>query len=331
MDRWRIGRFLILAGGIGLFIGSVLAGVDEDAHRGQSLDAIDPLGESNEGALTLSLLVLFLAAWNLWAWGLGKLVVLGLMAFGGVVFTLVDFAHETREPLWSQGYEGVELVARWVVAASSAVVFVGVLWSLAEGLRRPREGQRPDDHPARGVDQQSRPPRRRSQDMAASVAWWRRWGMPVVGLAVAFGIGWLLYAGREDQDAPIDIADEGDGGSVQDEWSIAPDGDSAGSYIFSMIKTFRPLDEADVEDMGGRLVWPETEIVLCDVNIYSAGDQSVQIGTVSPTTEGCPGVHPAFLDFGLPQTACLFVRVGGIDDEHCAPLTVGTAETESEP
>jgi len=34
------------------------------------------------------------------------------------------------------------------------------------------------------------------------------------------------------------------------------------------------------------------------------------------------GMLPAFVDFGLPESACLFVRSDGIDDEYCAPLAV---------
>lgn len=52
------------------------------------------------------------------------------------------------------------------------------------------------------------------------------------------------------------------------------------------MKTFSPLEEGDVEATGGRLVRPETELELCDVDIW-----------------------------GLPQTACLFVSSNGTDDE----------------
>ena len=57
MDRWRIGRLVVLAGGLGMVLGAVLAGVDEDAHRDQSGDAIDFLGRSSEVAVWLSLVV----------------------------------------------------------------------------------------------------------------------------------------------------------------------------------------------------------------------------------------------------------------------------------
>jgi hypothetical protein len=311
MDRWRIGRLLVLAGGLGMLLGAVLAGVDEDAHRDQPSDAIDFLGTSSEVAVWLSLLVVGLAAWHFRAWGLGKLVVVGLVAAGSLWGTLgPDRAYGTREPLWSQGYGGVELVARWVVVASSAVALVGVLWSLVEWAR--------------------------SADVAAvSLAWWRKqWGLVVGGFAALLVVG-LIYmqisSSDGEQEPPADLADQGDGVDVQDEWSISADGDAPGSYIFSMIKTFSGVEEADVEDLGGRLVWPETEIELCDVNIWGAGEGFVQVGIVSPTTEGCPGMLRAFVDFALPQTTCLFIRVDGIDDEHCAPLAVATTETDSEP
>lgn len=301
MDRWRIGRLVILAGGLGMVLGAVLAGVDEDAHRDQPGDAIDFLGRSSEVAVWLSLVVVGLAVWHFRAWGLGKLVVVGLVATGSVVFTL----RGDGDPLWDQGFEGVELVARWVVVVSASVVLVGVLWSFVE---LPRSA------------------RRRAVDVTASLAWWRKWGLAVAAGFVALLVLWQVRQAFDpsEEATPTETSDEADQGfegGVQDDWSISADGDAPGSYIFSMIKTFSPLEEADVEDLGGRFVWPETELELCDVNIW-AGDGFVQIGTVSPTTEGCPGMLEAFVDFGLPETACVFVRSNGIDDEYCAPLAV---------
>jgi hypothetical protein len=160
------------------------------------------------------------------------------------------------------------------------------------------------------------------------VAWWRKWGMLVVGVAVALWVLGLVFSETENAQ-PIDTADEGDESRLlDDEWSITPDDDDADSYIFSMIKTFSSLDEPDEGGVGGRLVWPETEIELCDVNSWGVGEGFVQVGIVSPTTEGCPGMLQAFIDFGLPQTACLFVRSNGIDDEFCARLTVDRVQKE---
>ena len=222
------------------------------------------------------------------------------------MLTTVVEVGDTYDPLWDQGFEGVELAARWVVVVSAAVVFVGVLWSFVEAGRSAR---------------------RRAADVAASLAWWRRWGLAVVGGFVALLVVWQVRQSFEpsEEAAPIETADEVDQGfegGVQDKWSISADGDAPGSYIFSMIRTFSPLEEADVEHLGGRFVWPEAQLDLCDVNIWGVGDGFVQIGAISTTTEGCPGLLSAFVDFGLPETACVFVRSHGVDDEYCAPLVV---------
>lgn len=291
VDGWRIGRLVVLAGGLGILVGAVLAAGVDDSPRGL-------LDRSTTGSLALSSLLLGLAAWHFLAWGLGRLVAVGLMAAGALQFTLYDFGDGT--PLWEE-FTGVELVAGWLVVVSAAVVLIGVVWSFVELIRSPE---------------------RRSEDVAASVAWWRKWGMLVVGVAVALWVLGQIFSQAEEA-FPIDTADENGEVRVQaDEWSITPDGESPGSYIFHMIKTFSPLEETDVDDLGGRLVWPEAEIDLCDIEIQGVGDGFVQIGIVSPTTEGCPGMLQAFEDLGLPQTACLFVRSDGIADEFCAPLTV---------
>jgi hypothetical protein len=260
----------------------------------------DLLQKGSVGSLVVTLLLLGLAAWHFRAWGLAKLVAVGLLAAGGLNLTLVDFGD--GDLLWEQGYTGAELVAHWLLVVWAAVVLVGVLWSFIEV--------------AGSTD-------RRSADVAASVAWWRRWGLAVVGVAVALWVLGLVFARTDDVGPPIETADESDDGRVlEDEWSITGDGEAAGSYIFSMIKTFSLIGEPDEDGVGGRLIWSEAEIDLCDVSIYSAGDGLVQIGIVSPTTEGCPGMLQAFIDFGLPEFACLFVRSDGTDDEYCAPLAV---------
>jgi hypothetical protein len=121
--------------------------------------------------------------------------------------------------------------------------------------------------------------------------------------------------------------DEDDRGPVQDEeWRIALDDEAGGAQTVFMIKIFSPLEEADIEDLGGRLVWEETEIELCAIGIRSVGDGFVQIGDIFQTTEGCgpdTEMQQAFEQFGPPETACVYVRADGFDDEHCAPLIVG--------
>ena len=296
MNGWRIGRLVMLAGGVGMVLVAALA-AGADVGSGQDLR-----NRGTTGSLALSLLLLGLAAWHFQAWGLGKLVAVGLVAAGGVQFTLVDFGD--GDLLWEQGFTGFDLVAPWLLVASAAVVLVGVLWSFVELARR--EGER-------------------FEDVAASLAWWRKWWMLVVAGFVALWVFGQIYAqisSDGEEATAVNTADEDDERGVQEEeeWSITPDGDSAGSYIFHMVKTFSPLEEADVEDLGGRFVWPEAELDLCDINILGVGDGFVQIGILSPTTEGCPGMLRAFVDYGVPQTACLFVRSNGIDDEYCAPL-----------
>ncbi len=127
-----------------------------------------------------------------------------------------------------------------------------------------------------------------------------------------------------------DESDEPD----DEEWSVALDDAGVGIHTVSMIKTFSPLEEADIEDLGGRLVWGETEFELCRIGIRSVGDGFVQIGDIFQTSEECDGdtgMQQAVDDLGPPDSACVFVRVDGVDDEYCAPLTVRTAEDEGEP
>ena len=284
MDNWRVDRLVILAGGLGLVGVFALA------------TAFEPL---EMGSLALSLLLLALATWHLWRWGLGKLVAIGLLALGALERNLFDFG--AGSPLWEQGYTGAELVVRWVMAGSAAVVMIGVLWSLAALYQR--EGQ----------------------EVAASLAWWRRWGVLAGGIAVALVIGWQVRAAIQDEDAsPIAIGDEGDDGhELEDEWSILTSLGDEGDTLYQvhMIRTFSPLDAGAVEDLGGRLIWPETEIELCGVEILSEGEGLVQIGNYFPAREECaPIMERAFDEYGLPETACLWARSDGVDDEYCAPL-----------
>ncbi len=253
------------------------------------------------GYSAVSLLVLGLAVWHWQSWGLGKLGAAGLLAGGLMGITLVDPGAGAGAKLWEQGFTGADLVGRWILVASSVVVLVGVLLSSTELIRSPDS---------------------RSNQVAGSLAWWKKWGVLVVGALLALWILNLLFK-QEEGEPPIDTTDEGVEGVLQDEaWTISADGDTAGSYVFHMVKTFSLPDEADVDDPGGRFVWPETAVDLCDVEIQGIGEGYVQIGILSVTTEGCPGMLEAFVDFGMPDTACLQVRLGGVDDEHCVPLAL---------
>ena len=77
-----------------------------------------------------------------------------------------------------------------------------------------------------------------------------------------------------------------------------------------------------MERAGGRFVWSDAEVALCDVSVWETPAGPAQVGIVSPTTEGCPGMLEAFAVHGVPDTACLFIRFGDTEDEFCAPLTV---------
>jgi hypothetical protein len=311
MEARRIRQHAIVAGGVGVLVGAALAAGADDSSR-------DVWDRSTTGALALSLLLAGLAAWHFQAWGLGKLIAIGVLAASGLVVHLADFGDGT--PVWSQGWTGVELVARWLVIASAAVVLIGVLWSFVELTRSPRS---------------------RSEDVAASVSWWRKWWILVVGIAVGLWVLGLIFS-ETDSAPPADTAgpagsDESGGDDrgpvVDEEWTIALNEQSGGVYTLVMIKTFSPLDEADIEDLGGRLVWEQTEIELCRIGIRSVGDGFVQVGDIFQSSQGCDGdtgMQQAFDEFGPPITACVYARVGGVDDEYCAPLTAGTAETEPE-
>ncbi len=114
MEGWRIGRLLIVAGGVGMVVGA----------RGET------------GGVALPLLILGLAAWHFWAWqrgqhfrvwGFGKLVAIGLLATLALGFTQYDFRDGTPE-----------LDAReWLGIASLAVVGIGLLWSFVEVIGSP--------------------------------------------------------------------------------------------------------------------------------------------------------------------------------------------------
>lgn len=62
-----------------------------------------PQGEMVTGRLTLVVAGRRPHSGDVDRWRIGR---------GGLLTTLVDFAYVTREPLWSQGYTGIELVAR---------------------------------------------------------------------------------------------------------------------------------------------------------------------------------------------------------------------------
>ena len=111
------------------------------------------------------------------------------------------------------------------------------------------------------------------------------------------------------------------------QWGINPDDPdwNPGIHTVLMIVEVRPLTVGVVEDVSGRLIWDETVVDLCGIDIRREGDGFLHIGDIFQTSEGC-GNHPtamqdAFDESGLPETACVTVRFGGVDHEYCSPLT----------
>ena len=120
MGKQRNATLTIVAGGVGLLVGRILL----------ISSPPDPTW-ANDGDLHLSLglnlVLLGLAAWHLMRFGLGKLVVIGLLAAGALLTSLSD--PGSGPPAWSRGYSGDELVGIWLFTASAVGVLLGVLWS----------------------------------------------------------------------------------------------------------------------------------------------------------------------------------------------------------
>jgi hypothetical protein len=109
------------------------------------------------------------------------------------------------------------------------------------------------------------------------------------------------------------------------QWGITLNESGPGTHSVLMIADVRPLTTNDVEDVSGRLIWDETVVDLCRIDIRQEGVGFIHVGDIFQTTEGC-GSNPtamqdAFDEFGLPETACVTVRFGGLDHDYCAPLS----------
>ena len=108
-------------------------------------------------------------------------------------------------------------------------------------------------------------------------------------------------------------------------WGITIDEAGPGVHLVHMIVDVRPLIPDQVDGVSGRLVWDETVVDLCRIEIREVGVGFVHVGDIFGTDEGC-GADPAamqraFDEFGLPETACVTVTVDGTDHDYCAPLT----------
>jgi hypothetical protein len=115
--------------------------------------------------------------------------------------------------------------------------------------------------------------------------------------------------------------------SISRWWWISLDNPFAGVHTIVMIVDFGPVADTDVGDLSGRLVWDETEVALCGVEIRDeVGEGSLGVGDGFMTTEGCGenprAMHEAFAEFGMPETACVTARLDGVDHEICQPLRV---------
>jgi hypothetical protein len=115
------------------------------------------------------------------------------------------------------------------------------------------------------------------------------------------------------------------------EWGIAIDGAGPGIHLVAMEVDAPPVLPNQVEDLSGQLIWDETVVDLCNIGM-EVRDGILHIGDTFGTDEGC-GANPtamqdAFDEYGLPETACLAVRVDGVDYEYCAPLSSGSPDDE---
>jgi hypothetical protein len=109
------------------------------------------------------------------------------------------------------------------------------------------------------------------------------------------------------------------------DWGIAIDGAQPGVHIVDMVVDARPLAPDQVDAVSGRLVWDETVVDLCRIEIRDVGVSFVHVGDIFGTDEGCgdnpTAMQDAFDEFGLPETACVEIRAAGVDHEYCAPLS----------
>jgi hypothetical protein len=357
---------VIIAGAAGLLVGlMLLARFPTSDSFGDARTPLPWTRDSGlRFSLTMNLLLLGLAAWHYARFRLEKLIVIGLLAVGAPIHLTDPGAGPQAWEQGYEGDElvGMWLFAASAAVVLVGVVWSSArerptgtktLWSYVFGAGpggtdvepvRPGivvdAGQRPPDGGWLAADDDWYPPEQAPGYVAPSGSepppspWWQqRWALVFGVLAVLVVIGLVFFRDTATEFADPatgfgDDATEADerGEMQQEEWTITLDDHGEGVHTVVMIKTFEPLVENDIEDVGGRLVWEETEIELCRIGIRGIGDGAVQVGDIIVTTEECEGgndMQQAFDDFGLPTTACVFVRVEGVDDEHCAPLTAG--------
>lgn len=112
----------------------------------------------------------------------------------------------------------------------------------------------------------------------------------------------------------------------QEQWTIEPDALGPGIHQIFMVADVRPITDTDVQALSGRLVWNETDVDLCFVDIRESGPDYIHIGDGFETDSQGPGcandtaMQNAFASYGLPVNACVSLRAGNKDHEYCAPL-----------
>lgn len=109
------------------------------------------------------------------------------------------------------------------------------------------------------------------------------------------------------------------------DWFIHFDTFGPGVHSIFTIAEFRPLTEEAIQNVYGSLVWDDTVVDLCGVEVRDVGDDYVHVGDGYETTEGCEpdptAMQDAFDAFGrAPDVACVGVTAFGSDFEYCAPL-----------
>lgn len=278
----RLGTKIIIAGGVGLLAGSVMSANGPGSpvwYRDADFFMV----------IVLSLLVIGLAAWHLFDFGLAPLVAIALLAVGALMFNLFDFADGT--PLWEQGRSGSRLLGGWIVIVSSIAVMAGVVWSMVT-------------HPA---------------EVGAAARWWStRWIFVVL---VLLGLR-LVGLVTSDTAPPIETGDDGGGAESSDVWVAHLDAEGPGGHVVDMGWTFaRDID--DTTGHGGRLIWEEAELGVCNLELHSAGSGLVQVRASFLVTDDCESTTPmrdTFAEHGFPGEACLWVETISTKDEHCDAL-----------
>jgi hypothetical protein len=100
------------------------------------------------------------------------------------------------------------------------------------------------------------------------------------------------------------------------QWALMAEEDpwGPGVYTVFMVIDAHPLSVDGLEGLSGRLVWNETSVDLCGIDVRLRGITSLRVGDIFQTIEGC-GPHrgamqEAFDEFGLPELGCLKVTSG---------------------